>query len=156
MRPEVMSWVAAIVAEYQPSAPVLEVGALDVNGSVRSLFPEPYTGLDMRAGPGVDVQLNVLDLKMTLGWNTIVCCETLEHVTRPQEAIERMYDALNRGGLFIGTTAFVFPVHDHPADYWRFTPDGLRLLLERAGFANIRIETEGEGPVGVFAVAEKP
>lgn len=145
----------AIVAEYKPRAPVLEVGSLDVNGSVRSLFPQPYLGLDMQTGPGVDVVSNILSMETQGGFNTVVCCETLEHITRPWDALACMRAALDPGGLFIGTTVFAFPVHDYPSDYWRFTPEGLRYLLESVGFHHIRIDTEGEGPVGVFAVGER-
>lgn len=35
---------------------ILEIGSYDVNGSVRKFFPESvYTGVDLCAGPGVDL-----------------------------------------------------------------------------------------------------
>lgn len=156
MRPEVTEWVRGIVAEYRPQPVVLEVGSRNINGSVRPLFPKPYKGLDMEPGPGVDVVDDILTVEGLEGFNTVVCCETLEHITEPWTAIERMYAALDPGGLVILTTVFSFPIHECPEDFWRFTPDGLRYLLERAGFYEIRIDSQGEGPVGVFAVGRKP
>ena len=37
---------------------VLEIGSLDINGSVRPMFKPfqlTYTGIDMQEGPGVDI-----------------------------------------------------------------------------------------------------
>jgi SAM-dependent methyltransferase len=161
MREQVRAWVEGIVAEYKPQGPVLEVGSLNINGTVRDLFPqEGYVGLDKRDGPGVDLVADVctldtggLSLSFGRTFNTVVCCETLEHVPRPWQAIAAMRRALKPGGLFIGTWCFVYAIHNEPEDYWRATPAGFRLLLEDAGFSDIKIETEGEGPVGVFAVA---
>jgi len=156
MRPEVRAWVEGIVAEYRPQGPVLEVGAYNVNGTIRDLFPqEGYVGLDKSPGPDVDMVVDICNLKSAKKYATVICCETLEHVTEPWTAIERMYAALRAGGLFIATWCFVFPIHEYPEDYWRATPAGFRYLLERVGFSDIRIDTEGEGPVGVFAVARK-
>ena len=50
----------ATVREHYPnsfkSARVLEVGSLDINGSVRELFEKcDYTGVDLQMGPGVDL-----------------------------------------------------------------------------------------------------
>jgi hypothetical protein len=157
MRPEVRAWVEGIVAEYRPQGPMLEVGAYNVNGTIRDLFPqEGYVGLDKSPGPDVDTVADICTLKSVKKYATIVCCETLEHITEPWTAIERMYAALEPGGLVILTTVFSFPIHECPGDYWRFTPDGLRYLLERAGFYEIRIDSQGDGPVGVFAVGRKP
>ena len=40
---------------------VVDIGSYDVNGSYRPLFAQPgwrYTGVDLEAGPGVDVVLS--------------------------------------------------------------------------------------------------
>jgi hypothetical protein len=37
------------------------------------------------------------------------------------------------GGLALVNMPFLIRIHDHPGDYWRFTPDGLRFLLTAVG-----------------------
>lgn len=162
MRPEVMDWVGRMVENHQPEAPVLEVGALNVNGSIRDLFPqEGYVGLDMREGDGVDLVADILGVNEELRgeFNTVVTTETLEHIEEPWRALEMMYDALKPGGLFIGTWVFMFAIHEHPHDYWRVTPEGFYYVLQRAGFKDIEVEGQGgksaTTPVGVFATARK-
>ena len=42
---------------------VVDIGSFDVNGSYRTLFTDPgwqYTGVDLEAGPGVDVVLDIV------------------------------------------------------------------------------------------------
>jgi hypothetical protein len=39
---------------------------------------------------------------------------------------------LTRGGLAL-TTCFINPVHGAPHDYWRLTPECLKLLVEKHG-----------------------
>jgi ubiquinone/menaquinone biosynthesis C-methylase UbiE len=58
--------------------------------------------------------------------------QVLEHIEGdPFEAIEETRRVLKKGGLAIHTTVFAYPVHAVPGDYWRFTPDALRLLCAR-------------------------
>jgi len=157
MRTEVRQWVERIVRELEPQGPVLEVGARNVNGTCRDLFPaDGYIGLDMQGGDGVDMVADITESVRSLydGFRTVVCLETLEHITDPFKALARMYNCLLPGGLFIGSWVFKFAVHCEP-DYWRVTPAGFRYALEQAGFVDVTIETEGEGPIGVFATARK-
>jgi len=158
MRREVRQWVERVVQEKAPQAPVLEVGALNINGTCRDLFPqESYIGLDTQEGKGVDMVGDIMEPLRILyyGFNTVLCLETLEHIAQPFKALMRMHDCLIPGGLFIGSWVFKFAIH-HAPDYWRVTPAGFRYALEQAGFEEINIETEGEGPVGVFATARRP
>lgn len=139
----VYNWMAEQVKARSPRAPVLEVGSLDINGSVRPLFPKPYVGLDMREGRGVDVMADIVHD----GWyraspdgerfNTVVSTETLEHVSNPWRAVERMYDALNPGGLCFIAVPWIFEYHPYPDDYWRISHAGLALMFEDAGFIEI-------------------
>ena len=46
-----------------------------------------------------------------------------------------------RGGLVVISSAMDFPVHEFPADYWRFAPQGFDLLLER--FSPRRVYLQG-------------
>lgn len=59
----------------------------------------------------------------------IVTDQVLEHVGGdPKVAIDESLRVLVPGGVAVHTTCFINPVHDAPADYWRFTPEALRLL----------------------------
>lgn len=95
------------VAQHRPKKyqRVLEVGSYNVNGSVRGIFPDAktYLGIDVRPGPGVD---RVHDLsKDDLGerFDTIVCCEVLEHCARWRELIAAMRRHLEPGGRLLIT-----------------------------------------------------
>lgn len=161
MRPEVRSWVKEQVERLKPEPLVIEVGSYNVNGTVRDLFPEPYVGIDSRPGPGVD---RVIDIVEGGDWlagkaKTVVCCEALEHMSRPWVALEKMRKALEPGGLFIATWCFDFPIHNEPSDFFRVTPAGFEVLLAWAGFSYVEIHQEGgtpEKPVGIFAIARRP
>ena len=47
------------------------------------------------------------------------------------------------GGRLILTVPFAARWHYIPHDYWRFTPSGLRILIERAGFNAVVVHGRG-------------
>ena len=58
--------------------------------------------------------------------------QVLEHVAgNPQQAIDESLRVLRPGGIAVHTTCFINPIHDAPGDYWRFTPNALRLLSSK-------------------------
>lgn len=67
-------------------------------------------------------------------YDLIICEHVLEHVPSPWDAVENMYKMLNNGGTLIVSTPFLIKIHPCPNDYWRFTPDGMKVLLESKGF----------------------
>jgi len=162
----VWEWVRDTAAQEKALPPVLEVGSRNVNGTVRDHFPQgkgQYVGLDMREGQGVDLVADVVEddwLAKVKPVNTVVCTETLEHVTDPWRAVEQMYEALAPGGLCLITVPFMFEQHAYPDDYWRFSCPGLRLLFERAGFEDIVVVPGGlpaaSGLSHAFGRARRP
>ncbi len=75
----------ATVREHFPEAfrgvRVLEVGSLDINGSVRELFSGcDYTGVDLQLGPGVDLACQGQLVEFPTGhFDTVISAECLEH-----------------------------------------------------------------------------
>lgn len=101
-------FVAGLAAALPRPAAVLEVGSYDVNGSVRELFPGvPYLGLDLRAGPGVDIVADGADWQMAGGYRfpLVLCLETLEHTERQAELCRNLVANCAAGGVVLVTAA---------------------------------------------------
>jgi SAM-dependent methyltransferase len=86
---------------------VLEVGSLNINGSVRQFFSDCwYLGVDLGVGRDVDLVSHVCDLPECYGpFDTVISCESLEHDARWQESLRRMWALLAPGGLLLVTCA---------------------------------------------------
>jgi SAM-dependent methyltransferase len=70
-------------------------------------------------------------------FDVVICEQVLEHVPDPQAAMTNLRELCAPGGHVIVSTPFLIRVHElwGMHDYWRFTPRGLRTLMERAGLA---------------------
>ena len=59
----------------------------------------------------------------------VVSDQVLEHVGGdPFQAVAETQRILKPGGIAVHATVLLYQIHGYPCDYWRFTPDGLRLL----------------------------
>jgi len=78
---------------------------------------------------------NIFNLPFDDGeFDAVVSDQVLEHVEGdPQLAIDETFRVLKPGGIALHTTCFINPIHECPKDFWRFTPDALRLLTQRHG-----------------------
>lgn len=81
------------------------------------------------------------------GFGTAVCLNVLEHVANPFRAFRALWQIMKRDSLLVVSTVFSFPYHPSPADYWRFTPDALRLLADDAGFVTLECDWRLHVPV---------
>lgn len=129
--------VRAVAESFELPEPILELGSLQVEGGsdsvdLRQYFPgRSYTGVDFRAGPGVDCVANVEALpQKNASVGTVIALSTFEHVKRFWVAFDEVHRVLRPDGVFLCALPFYFHVHAYPSDYWRFTPEGLDLMLE--------------------------
>jgi len=67
-------------------------------------------------------------------FDAVISDQVLEHVEgEPQLAINEMFRVLKPNGIALHATCFINPIHGCPNDYWRFTPDALKLLISPHG-----------------------
>ena len=79
----------------------------------------------------IDYNYDIHDLKFDdETFDGVVCWSILEHVPNPQKAISELYRVLKPGGQIWVQLPFLYPFHEEPKDYWRVTPDGLRIWLK--------------------------
>lgn len=98
---------------------------------LRPLFGgKQYTGADIQNGPGVDIVLNLHKIDLpSAGVGTLLALETFEHVEYPRKAIDEIYRVLRPDGAFIMSAPMNINIHCTP-DYWRYTPQGIKSLLQ--------------------------
>ncbi len=105
-----------------------------------------YVGLDLENNAYQPPDLTWDGDIIPLEDNSIGCAmatEVLEHCLNPQQVLDEVFRVLKPGGLLFLTTPFVWPLHDTPSDYYRYTPYALDSLFGRSGFVDCEIRPLG-------------
>lgn len=76
--------------------------------------------------------------------DAVVCTEVFEHLADPFAAIAEIKRILKPGGIFIGSTPFLFKVHGDPDDYFRYTESALRNVILK-DFSKVELFSMGGG-----------
>jgi len=118
-------------ASARLSGLVLNVGS----GQDGRLFGSQTIRVDAYA-PRVSVRADISAALPFLdsSFDALLCTEVLEHLPNPTQALIEMRRVMKPGGVGLFTVPFVFHYHPDPGDFQRFTPEGLRAALVRAGF----------------------
>lgn len=132
----------AFLRQHATDRAVLDVGCgSDLYGRY---FPNRTT-LDVAARPGVGVDIvgdaHHLPQIPDISFDVILCTEVLEHLHTPEKALAEFRRILRPGGMLLLTTRFIFPLHDIPGDYYRYTKYGLRYLLRDFAIEELQEET---------------
>ena len=128
---------------------IVDIGSYDVNGSYKQFFLHPawqYTGVDLAAGPNVDVVLTSpyrLPLA-SFSADVIVSGQAFEHVEYFWLTWLEMARMLKPGGLIFLLAPSRGPEHRYPQDCWRFYPDGFRALGKYTGMELLQVSTDWE------------
>ncbi len=84
-------------------------------------------------------QIPLADLSV----DCVLMTEVLEHVFNPAEVLIEFHRILRPDGKVLITCPFVWPLHEEPYDYARYTPYALRHLASNAGLEVVAIERTG-------------
>ncbi len=121
---------------------ILEIGA-GIGNSHSLLIPHSaYVTMDIcsKATPDIIGDAFSLPFRDAI-FDRIIMTEVLEHCYEPKEVIKECYRVIKNGGVLILSTRFVYPIHDAPSDYYRFTENCLERLL--ADFSSVKITPLG-------------
>ena len=163
------------VERLPPRKKVCELGSRTViwdnnafahNGLVRPLFKDAkrYVGVDIREGINVDVIGNAATWRPRPKevFDTVVCCETLEHTDEGKEICKTAFSILDAGGIFLITAAGAGrATHScvdggpnlYPGEYYQNVyPDKLSKWLAIFEFFIIDVLTT---PNDIYAIAVK-
>jgi len=117
---------------------VVDIGALDVNGSYRPLFddlPATYTGIDMAPGRGVDVVADdpyAYPLTDRCA-DAVISGQMLEHCEFFWQAFTEMLRMVRSSGFLVLIVPSRGVIHRYPVDCYRFLPDSMPALAKYAG-----------------------
>jgi len=162
MRENVRQFVRVAAGTLPFQSPILEIGSRPAAGQeeiadLHSFFPGTrYVGSDYLPGPNVDILLDVHLLGIgDAKAGSIVMMDTLEHVQDPIVAMRDVYRAMRPGGIVIASSHMAFPIHNHPWDYWRYTPAAFDLIFQP--FESRAVWSQGDplAPWTVLAAARK-
>jgi len=109
---------------------ILDVGSYDVNGTMKPIFEKgQYVGLDMEAGPNVDivgVSHNIPFEKDE--FDIIISSSCFEHDDMFWISFQEMCRVLKHGGYMYVQAPSNGPYHGWPGDNWRFYIDSWKAL----------------------------
>lgn len=71
-------------------------------------------------------------------FDSVFSSEVFEHVFNIEEILPEINRVLKPGGTMLITCPFVWPEHEVPFDYARYSSYGIKALLERHGFRVVR------------------
>jgi SAM-dependent methyltransferase len=113
---------------------ILDVGSLDLNGTLKPMFTNPlwtYQGLDMAAGPNVDIIANsCYDYPIESNtYDIVVTANVAEHIEDIYAWSEELYRIVKPEGLLCVHSLTYWQEHKYPVDCWRFLPDGFMFLF---------------------------
>ena len=74
--------------------------------------------------------------------DTILSISVMEHLREPETMLHEAFRILTPNGSMVMQVPWQWRIHESPYDYFRYTPYGLKYLLNKAGFVDIKIEPQ--------------
>ena len=117
------------------------------NQHLRLDYPE--TGQYYSKRPDVYGDARKLPLK-TESMDVVLLLEVLEHIPDTESTIHEIRRVLKDGGMLYLSVPFIYPAHDLPHDYFRFSIAGASHLLQKNGFSVELVQVHGNSMVTIL------
>lgn len=135
-----------LLTQFKRFAPLMKGKLLDYGcGSkpYREIFDNPqYIGVDINLPGGHDHSNEQIDFYydgttlpfQDASFDAVFSSEVMEHIFNMNESLQEINRVLKPGGKLLFSTPFIFPEHEQPYDFARYSTFGLQHLLEHHGF----------------------
>jgi SAM-dependent methyltransferase len=97
-------------------------------------FPHEYTGLDIHEGPNVDVVCDAHEISSIFPhdhFDVVMSKAVFEHLAMPWKVVLEINKILKQRGLLFINSLQTYPLHEKPWDFWRFSDEAWKILLNR-------------------------
>lgn len=111
--------------------PVVDLGGRSYREWMKGILGNNFETWDMLTGDDVTRVVDATKMRgiESASLGTIVCASAMEHFDKPWNAAAQMARVTRPGGVLFVSVPFMFDFHEQPKDYWRYTPDALRVLF---------------------------
>lgn len=146
--PRITEAVSRLLTQMGSEGRGLNVGA----GPTR-LHPR-LINLDLVSGSTIDVRAAAEYLPFSDEvFDLVVSQEVIEHVRNPFRAMQEMRRVLKKGGILYCQVPFIIGYHPGPTDFWRFTREGIRELVEQADLECLEVTMAVGAGTGFYRIA---
>jgi len=142
--------------DYTHMALVLDIGS----GNATYQLPEsaqlvrmdyPETGKHYRNRPDIHADARTLPFR-TASVDMVLLLEVLEHIPDTEQVMSEIQRVLKPEGMLYISVPFIYPAHDLPHDYFRFTVEGLQHLLRKHELQPEMIRQHGNSVVTLLQI----
>jgi SAM-dependent methyltransferase len=107
-------------------------------------FVTEHTGVDHQYTKHDMGSIDIVGTAYEIGvdecyFDSALCTSVLEHLEKPLEALKECNRILKPGGYALYSVPFIWPIHEQPRDFFRYSKYGLKYLFEEAGFEVVEI-----------------
>jgi SAM-dependent methyltransferase len=133
-----------------PSGKMVEIGSRARSGyTFREIIPPgvDYVGLDIRAGPNVDLIGDAHKLSTYFAPESVdamLSIAVFDHLLMPWKVALEMNRVMKPGGFAFISTHQIYPLHEEPWDFWRFSSKAWHGIFNRSTGFEIIDTTYGE------------
>ena len=157
LKKETAELIASICqsSDSSGSLRVLDVGCGDKT-YMKFVGDNEYIGIDVEVSGRADskklpdIIFNGQDIPLKdNSVDIILFLEVLEHVTKPDDLMIEIDRVLKDSGTLILSVPFIWPLHEEPYDFRRFTHHGIQAFARKFGFEVKKINQLHTGWLGI-------
>lgn len=131
-----------IIPKSKKKINIINIGAGgEIEEYLKSIPNIKLISIDISSKTKPDILADISDKKflkkIKVKPDYITCFEVLEHVNEPFKAIQNLFKLSTKKTVLLFSVPFIFPIHEEPYDFYRYTKYGLKYIFKN--FSKVEI-----------------